>query len=230
MQIYLASSSPRRRDLLAFMGWNFTVVPARVDETAVPGESPQAYVSRLAEAKAKEVGEFVVSAKINGDQLSVSSLDPQAIVISADTTVVDGDKILGKPVDASQAAEILRRLRGRTHQVMTALALLVLPEAIMYHETCVSSVTMRDFSEDEMQAYIASGDAYDKAGAYAIQHAGFSPAASYQGCYTNVMGLPLCRVVRLFKEVGYPTLPLRSFSCLTESRNSCAIGPEVFAC
>jgi septum formation protein len=215
---------------MAYMGWSFTVIPARIDEVLAPGESALEYVSRLAEAKAKAVSGLVLSSEIKANHLVDLPSNQPAMVVAADTAVVDGDKILGKPVDASQAVEMLRRLCGGTHQVMTALAVFVLPEAIMYRETSITSVIMRDFTEEEMQAYIASGDAYDKAGAYAIQHAGFSPVAFYRGCFTNVMGLPLCKVVRLFKEAGYPIPSLRSFSCLTESQDKCAISPEVFAC
>jgi MAF protein len=119
-------------------------------------------------------------------------------VIAADTTVVDGNQILGKPVDNEDAGRMLRQLRGRTHQVYTAIA--VLQNGNLLVECCGTDVPMRDYDDAEMRAYIESGDPLDKAGAYAIQHAGFNPVEYLQGCYANVVGLPLCHLVRTLRK------------------------------
>lgn len=182
MPLILASNSPRRRFLLSLLGLDFTVQAADVDETMLPGELPSAYVLRLARAKA------MVCAK-DGN-----------MTLAADTAVVDGEAILGKPRDAMEAAEMLRRLRGRAHHVYTALALWT--GARLLTDLCVTEVFMREYSEEEIARYIASGDPLDKAGAYAIQHADFRPAAAVQGCYACVVGLPLCHLVRLLRRAG----------------------------
>jgi len=195
MKLILASNSPRRRQLLALLGWDFQVVPAEVDESTREGESPSDYVRRLAESKAR-----VVSAKAASD----------AIIIAADTTVVDGDEILGKPVDGPDAERMLRQLRGRNHQVLSALAVIRVADEELCVDCCVTDVPMRDYDNAEIQAYIASGDPMDKAGAYAIQHAGFHPVESLVECYANVVGLPLChltRTMRMFSIVSDEHVP-----------------------
>jgi MAF protein len=181
MKLILASNSPRRRQLLALLGWDFQVVPAEVDESTREGESPSDYVRRLAERKAR-----AVSAEATSD----------AIIIAADTTVVDGDEILGKPVDVPDAERMLRQLRGRNHQVFSALAVIRVADEELCLDCCVTDVPMRDYDNAELQAYVASGDPMDKAGAYAIQHAGFHPVESLVQCYANVVGLPLCHLTR----------------------------------
>ena len=163
------------------------MVPADVDEATIPGESPTDYVLRLAESKARAVSE-------------PSGND--TLIISADTTVVDGDDILGKPRDAEDAGQMLRRLRGRTHQVYTGVAV-HRPAVILLTDLGATDVPMREYTDEEMQTYIASGDPLDKAGAYAIQHAGFDPVDGLQGCYANVVGLPLCHLTRTLKKAGY---------------------------
>lgn len=187
MKLILASNSPRRRQLLALLGWDFQVVPAEVDESTREGESPSDYVRRLAESKAREV-----SAKAASD----------AIIIAADTTVVDGDEILGKPVDGPDAERMLRQLRGRNHQVFSALAVIRVADEELCVDCCVTDVPMRDYDNAEIQAYIASGDPMDKAGAYAIQHAGFHPVESLVECYANVVGLPLCHLTRTMRKLS----------------------------
>jgi len=179
MDVILASNSPRRRQLLRLTGLDFGVLPADVDESPLEEESAPAYVQRLATNKARAVA---------------AQAGPGALVIAADTTVVDGSQILGKPVDAADARRMLRQLRGRTHQVVTAIALL--RDGRFLVDCCASDVPMRAYSEAEIQAYVASGDPLDKAGAYAIQHAGFHPVESPQGCYATVVGLPLCHLAR----------------------------------
>jgi MAF protein len=185
MTLILASNSPRRRQLLALAGWDFIVSVADVDESPLPNESPATYVLRLAETKARAI-----------------QAEAGQIILAADTTVVDGSDILGKPRDNREAIAMLTRLRGRTHQVYTGIALLRISDGLLLRDLCVTDVPMRGYSDEEIQLYIATGDPLDKAGAYAIQHPEFSPVASMDGCYASVMGLPLCHVVRLMRNMG----------------------------
>jgi MAF protein len=186
MDIILASNSPRRRQLLGLTQLAFRVIPADVDETPFEGEAAPDYVRRLAAAKAQ-----VVNTQTEADTL----------VIAADTTVVDRNQILGKPVDVADAERMLRKLRGRSHQVYTAIALI--KDANLLVDCCASEVPMRNYREAEMRAYIASGDPLDKAGAYAIQHAGFRPVTGLRDCYANVVGLPLCHLVRALRKFDF---------------------------
>ncbi len=185
--LVLASNSPRRRQLMALGGWTFTLIPAEVDESPIAGEQPKEYVLRLAEDKARA---------------AAKGAPMDALVIAADTTVVDGSEILGKPADTRQAEAMLRRLRGRSHQVYTALAVLRPTNGVLLTDWCRTEVPMRDYSDEEMIRYIATGDPMDKAGAYAIQHDGFRPVERLWGCYANVMGLPLCHLVRTLEKAG----------------------------
>jgi MAF protein len=184
MELILASNSPRRRELLTLTGLEFRILPADVDETPLPGESASDYVQRLAAHKAQTVA---VQSGLDG------------LVLAADTTVVDGNQILGKPVDNEDAERMLRQLRGRIHQVYTAIAIFHGDQLLV--DCCGTDVPMREYSEVEMQDYIESGDPLDKAGAYAIQHAGFHPVDRLLGCYANVVGLPLCHLVRGFQKL-----------------------------
>lgn len=215
MMLVLASNSPRRKELLALGGWEFRVQPAEIDEQPWPSEPPRAYVLRLAEAKARVVGDRV---------------PPEALVVAADTTVVDeegGDLILGKPADAAEAGGMLRRLAGREHRVYTGLAVLRVRDGALRSELCATRVRMRPYSEAEIQAYIASGDPLDKAGGYAIQHPGFHPVESLTGCYTNVVGLPLCRLMRLLTGLGLPPAVALPYDCLYSPSENQPFHPEV---
>ncbi len=185
-RILLASNSPRRKQLLALGGWEFRVSAADVDESPQVGETPERYVARLAEAKARAAGQT------QGDE----------VIVAADTTVVADGMILGKPTDADQAVQMLQQLRGRTHQVFTGLVVLRGPDSCVLSDFCSTDVCMRDYSDEDILAYVSSGDPMDKAGAYAIQHRGFNPARPLQGCYANVVGLPLCNLLRTLKKVG----------------------------
>jgi len=188
--LILASNSPRRRQLLALGDWMFNVIVADVDESTRVNESPPDYVLRLAETKAR-----ATASRAHADQ----------IILAADTTVVDGNDILGKPQDDMEAFAMLTRLRGRTHQVYTGVALLRLSDGLLLKELSVTDVPMRDYSDEEINAYIQTGDPLDKAGAYAIQHPRFKPVASMSGCYASVMGLPMCHVVRALRKLDiYP--------------------------
>jgi septum formation protein len=190
--LILASNSPRRRQLIGLTGWAFTSMPANVDEQPFAAEDPQAYVQRLAEEKARST---LASLELEG------SATNNIVIVAADTTVDVDDRILGKPRDAVEADQMLRHLRGRTHQVHTGLAVIELANRRMYSEVVATEVLMRDYSDAEISAYIASGDPMDKAGAYAIQHSDFHPVDRLQGCYANVMGLPLCHLARMLREI-----------------------------
>jgi len=182
----LASNSPRRRQLLALGNWAFSVKVVDIDETPLADELPKNYVLRLARAKALAVSE---------------KASPENIIIGSDTTVVDGDSILGKPNDARNAESMLKQLRGRTHQVYTGIALYRVQDEKMLTELSVTDVPMRNYSNEEITAYINTGDPMDKAGAYAIQHSDFDPVESMQGCYASVMGLPICHVMRALQKL-----------------------------
>jgi len=207
MSLVLASNSPRRKQLIALGGWVYRVEPAQVDENPLPAEDPLAYVLRLAQSKARAVAERSLA---------------EDVILAADTTVVDGGEILGKPSDRFEAEAMLRRLRGRQHQVFTALAVLRLSDNSLVTDWCVTDVPMRAYSDDEMQAYITTGDPLDKAGAYAIQHPGFKPVSELQGCFANVMGLPLCHVVRALEKLGIHTDENIPQLCQEELQYNCS--------
>jgi septum formation protein len=185
--VYLASGSPRRRELLQQIGVSFRVLGIRVDETALPGEEPAAYVARLAAAKA--------------DAGWHSSRDADGVpVLAADTAVVlDGD-ILGKPADRSDGESMLRRLSGRTHQVLTAVALR--SAAGLQSRISRSEVTFRNLADGEAQDYWDCGEALDKAGAYAIQGRAAVFISQLRGSYSGVMGLPLFETAELLQQAG----------------------------
>jgi MAF protein len=176
-RLVLASASPRRRELLARLLPQFGVAIPVVDESPLGTESPAALARRLATAKARAIGRA----------------QPQAAVLAADTVVALDEDSLGKPADAAEARAMLVRLRGRVHRVITAVCLLPPGSQPLTgaRETCVR---MRDYDDAEIRAYVETGDPLDKAGAYAIQDRRFRPVAGIRGCYTNVVGLPLCLV------------------------------------
>jgi septum formation protein len=192
--ILLASNSPRRRQLLSLSGLEFQVWPANIDESRLENEAPDSFVLRLAQAKAGAVAAVK------------DSLPPPygsaSLVLAADTIVVDGATVLGKPADAEEARGMLRQLRGRQHQVYTALALIAPDQGLLLTDLCVTQVPMRAYSNQEIEAYIASGDPMDKAGGYAIQNVGFHPVDTLSGCFASVMGLPLCHLLRSLVQFG----------------------------
>jgi len=183
----LASNSPRRKELLALSGWEFEVRPADVDESQLPGEAAGEYVLRLAQSKARACA---------------ARFAEKPLILAADTAVVVGGDILGKPRSAGHAVEMLHRLRARTHQVLTGLAVLRgEAQGSMATDLCVTDVPMRAYREEEIEAYVASRDPLDKAGAYAIQNPAFHPVNHLRGCYASVMGLPLCHLVRTLRAL-----------------------------
>ncbi len=163
----------------------FNISVSDVDESQLEGETSGEYVLRLAKEKALAVAE---------------KAHPENIVVAADTAVVDGGMILGKPNDMAEAEKMLKQLRGHAHQVYTGLAIYHVRQEKMLTELCVTDVPMRSYSDDEISTYVLSGDPLDKAGAYAIQHPNFKPVESMQGCYASVMGLPLCHLVRALRK------------------------------
>jgi septum formation protein len=183
--LILASASPRRRELLAQAGYKFEVRPAHVPEDPLPGEEPIAYVVRLAREKAEAVYRELAG---RGDGL---------VVLGADTTVVVDGEILAKPQDAADAARMLRMLSGRTHRVITGVALATAQGTEVAAE--VTAVRFVTLGEEEIAAYIATGEPMDKAGAYAIQGGAARWIPRIEGCYFNVVGLPLALVTTMLE-------------------------------
>jgi len=197
--IYLASRSPRRRELLAQIGVRFQVLMFRdrpeadseLDETPLQDEAPRVYVERLARAKAQA----------GWKRLEQRNL-PRSVVLSADTTVALGNRILGKPADRREAAAMLAELSGRRHEVLTAIALK--DEARMECALSVSEVEFRPLSSEDIRQYVATGECDDKAGGYAIQGRAAQFVAGLQGSFSGVMGLPLYETAELLERMSAP--------------------------
>ena len=190
-QLILASASPRRRQLIRALDIPARIVGSGDDEDAPrPGEPAHAYVQRLALAKARH---------------AAAAPDARhALILGADTAVAIDAAILGKPIDQAHAARMLKLLRGRPHRVVSGIALIDAAAGKRSTAARASVVHMRDYADAEIAAYIASGEPYDKAGAYAAQDTAFNPASRIDGCYLNVIGLPLCDVLRLLADFGAP--------------------------
>jgi septum formation protein len=187
--LYLASQSPRRRDLLGQLGATFSVLDVDIVEQRAVDESPHDYVQRVARDKAKEG-----LAALDADQRAT------AVVLGADTEVVlDGD-VFGKPGDAADAAAMLRRLSGRTHEVISAVWLV--SDDREAGEICISKVRFALLDDATIDAYVASGEPFGKAGAYAIQGRGATLIEYLEGSYSGVMGLPLFETARLLRNFG----------------------------
>jgi septum formation protein len=182
--LVLASASPRRQELLRNAGIAFEIQPAHIAEDPLPGESAKDCAERLAREKA----------------LAVARQRPNDAILGADTVVVIGDQILGKPVDAADATRMLRLLSGRTHQVITGVCLVTGGQWSVASET--TSVAMSEISAEEIAEYILSGEPMDKAGAYAIQGVASRWIPRIEGDYSNVVGLPVARVYRMLRESG----------------------------
>jgi len=189
--LILASASPRRQELLSQAGLNFTAVAANINEDLLPNEAASAYVQRLAEEKAQAVW--------NARRSSDTTDDP-LIVLGADTTVVVDGHILGKPTDAADARRMLELLSGRTHAVLTGLAAVTGRKTVRDLE--ITQVTFNQLNDREIAKYITTGEPLDKAGAYAIQGHAARWIPRIEGCYFNVVGLPIARTVALLAEVG----------------------------
>ncbi|GAB4340739.1 MAG: Maf family protein [Phototrophicales bacterium] len=184
MRFILASSSPRRRELISTLGIPFEIIKPDIDETQRQGENPFDYVRRLSIEKAQAVVD-----QIEGDATVLAA--DTIVVLAADTIgVAEDGELLGKPANANEARAMLRRLRARPHIVCTAFTLQQV-NGVTITELVKTVVHMRDYSDAEIEAYIATGDPFDKAGSYAIQHEGFAPVARIEGDRNNVIGLPL---------------------------------------
>jgi nucleoside triphosphate pyrophosphatase len=191
MKLILASASPRRAEILSDAGICFEVMPVRVDETPLPGEQAEAMCRRLAQAKAQ-----AAAARLK------TSSEP-SVIIAADTTVEMDGAVLGKPESPADACEILGCLSGRTHRVLTALVLLRLPDGATRCDLEITAVRFAVLLAQEIDGYVATGEPMDKAGAYAIQGRAGCFIERIEGCYFNVVGLPLARLYRNLKELGW---------------------------
>ena len=217
--LLLASQSPRRRELLSFIGLKFDVASADVDERILPDEKPADYVLRLSVAKARAIPQPSPSA--------LSQKERGLVVIGSDTAVVDAGEILGKPRDKSDAELMLRQLRGNTHQVYTAITLFDKTSQEKYKELCISDVPMRNYSDAEMKSYIETGDPLDKAGGYGIQNDEFQPVEKFVGCFASVMGLPLCHLARSLKKAGLEVKTDIPQACKTFLDYECTVSDAI---
>ncbi|MFY9803328.1 MAG: Maf family protein [Candidatus Acidiferrales bacterium] len=190
-KLILASSSPRRAEILRNAGFTFEVLPTHTDETMRPGENADDYVRRIA------------SAKVQAAAAHLRAASELAIVIAADTTVLVEGQILAKPEDAADARRMLRLLSGKTHEVLTALAVVRLPDGAEHLHTEKTRVQLLPISDDEIASYIGTGEPFDKAGAYGIQGIAGRFVARIDGCFFNVMGLPLSQVWRALRALGW---------------------------
>lgn len=213
-RLLLASGSPRREELLRCLGVDFQVMPSGVDEQVDSGLTPEQVVISLAEAKARDVADALVRdhdiASPARDTTTGGNAAERAavLVLGADTIVVlDGD-ILGKPASPEDACSMLSRLAGRRHQVFTGVALVSLPAGTVDAAYEVSGVYFRDMDPVEIRAYVDTAEPLDKAGAYALQGTGSAFVSRIEGCFTNVIGLPVPMVVKLLRSAGVSVLGL----------------------
>jgi len=190
MKLILASRSPRRRELLRQAGFDFDVRPSTVEGTAAVNETPEALARRAAREKALEVA---------------ASAPPESLVLGADTVVVANHEILGKPTDLHDAARMLQLLSGVTHRVITGVCIVRAPNRVeaLAHET--TFVTFRSLDEEEIRDYLVTGEPFDKAGAYGIQGLASKFVTRVEGCYFNVVGLPVALVYDLLKPLLKPS-------------------------
>lgn len=184
--LILASTSPRRRYLLKQAGLSFTVIPGDFDESSIAPTEPVQYVRKLAEAKAR----------------NVAAQYPQSWVIGADTIVLIGNTILGKPASKMEARTMLKHLSGKTHRVLTGYAILCIAKDRFFSETIQTDVAFKELSDKEIEWYIHTEEPFDKAGSYAIQGLGTFIVKSINGSYTNVVGLPVCEVISFLIQEG----------------------------
>lgn len=211
-KILLASASPRRQEMLAWTGWDYRVQAADIDETRQSGEETLAFVQRLAREKAAAALGFAQS-----DEL----------ILACDTIVTMNGDLYEKPADAQDARAMLQALRGREHYVATAITLLAADSGQCESDVCLTPVRMRDYSDAEIDAYIASGDPFDKAGAYGIQHRKFHPAENFCSCFASVMGLPLCHVVRAARKFGLPLAQETPTNCQLNLSYVCPVYRDI---
>ncbi len=211
VSLLLASTSPRRRELLSLLGISFEVVSPDVQEDAIIDGDAKDIALRLARMKAEAAGRT----------------EQEKIIVAADTMVLLRGQVMGKPADAAAASAILAALRGRKHQVISGLAVADPHSQDMTLEAVETRVWMRYYRDEETADYIARGEPFDKAGAYAIQDQIFLPVARIEGCYANVMGLPLCHLHVILEGMGLslPRSPLQA--CQTYTGRSCLVADRI---
>lgn len=209
--LILASSSPRRRELLALLGIPFQVIAPTVQEGPPSGQDATELASQLAQMKAA----------------AVRQIHRGEVIVAADTVVALRGHLMGKPSDAAAASAMLRDLRGEKHQVITALALRDWHSQAAHVQAVQTWVRMRTYGDEEIAEYIARGEPFDKAGGYAIQDRLFTPVDSIEGCYANVVGLPLCHLYLRLRQVGIslPVAPQRA--CEAHSNRRCPVAAQV---
>ena len=190
-RLILASASPRRKELLKLAGLNFEIIPSDVDEAFLKGETPEEHVLRLSEEKA----------------VFIAGLNPDVWVLGADTIVIINGEILGKPAAVDEAREMLVKLSGREHKVITGFCLTRKNENVMVKDAVESTVVFKKIPEDEIEWYVRTKEPYDKAGGYAVQGIGAFFIKEIHGSYTNVVGLPLCEVIETLREIGAIRFP-----------------------
>ncbi len=214
LNLALASASPRRRDLLALTGWEAVVVPAHVDEQPRAEETAVVLAHRLAKTKAIQ---------------AASERSRADVVLAADTVVVNGDRLLGKPESLRQAVQMLMALRDLEHRVVTAVVVLDRVDGKELVEICETIVPMRAYSHEEVHAYIDSERPFDKAGGYGIQDEAFRLVAVERlyGCYANVMGLPLCHLVRALRRLGHDPPQDVPEACQKYTGYTCPVYSEI---
>ena len=186
-KLILASRSPRRSELLRSLGLEFEVSPSKVDEITDPKRTPEQNATNIARDKARWV----------------ARQNPGSYVLGADTMVVLDQEIIGQPTDEEDACRILSKLAGKQHRVITGVAL-ISPENKEYETAVISTVSIKNVSENDIRSYIATGEPLDKAGAYAIQGEGSFLVESWEGSYSNIVGLPLEALTDLFQQAGFP--------------------------
>jgi MAF protein len=213
--LLLASASPRRRELIKLLGLPVETTSTDIDETPLDHESAADLAKRLSIEKVQAVLSLI------------TNHSSRFIILASDTVVsLDGEP-LGKPRDAAEARSMLQRLRNRSHQVFTAITLIDTRTNRTITDLGSTDVPMRNYSDAEIEEYIVSGDPFDKAGAYAIQHAGFHPVDRLTGCYANVMGLPLCHIVRSLRELGIKPLKNVPLTCQAYLKYECPVFEKI---
>jgi septum formation protein len=212
-RLILASGSPRRRQLLPLLGLPFVLKTVNIQEDLYDAEPPTEYVLRMSRSKAR----------------AVTDVRPDELVIGADTIVVLDGHVLGKPVDAADAARMLRALRGQAHLVYSAITVRHPARQRQVSELAECLVWMRDYTDQEIDGYVSSGDPLDKAGAYAIQHPDFDPVSHVEGCWLTVVGFPLCHLQRALSRFGVVVPANVPGACQAFSQKSCAVSPALLA-
>jgi MAF protein len=196
---------------MALTGWVVEPMPANTDERQLPDEDAAAMTLRLSRSKAQ------------------SAAEGAELVLGADTVVVDGDRMVGKPVDVDDARRTLQRLRGRTHRVITSITVLETDAGVQLEDSCVSEVPMRGYSDTDIENYLASQSPLDKAGSYGIQDGGFRPVemTAMRDCFANVMGLPLCHVVRTLRKLGHEPPADVPTACQRHTGYKCGVYADI---